>query len=227
MNEPLTLAALAGMIDHTLLRADATEADLARHCQQALEHRFATVVVSSASAAFCALRLEGSDVGLCAAVSFPLGQTSREVKVYEATYAIENGATEIDFVINIGTLKSGRMCYVADEIKLVVQACGERISKVVLETHYLSDREKQAVCEMAIDAGAAYVKTSTGMGPGGVTLPDALLLKSLAKGRIKVEAAGGIRTLDQALSYIDAGCERIGTSHAIAIMAEAVEVLPS
>jgi len=227
MPTSLTVSSLARMIDHTLLDPAVTEASLDRHCQEAAEQGFATVAINSAPVAYCARRLQGTSVGVCAAVSFPLGQTVTAVKVYEAQRAVEQGATEIDFVINLGLLKSGRVHELEEEIAAVVAACGDVTSKVILETCYLSDGEKVAVTEMAISAGASFVKTSTGRGPRGATLPDVLLLAQVAKGRIRVKAAGGIRTLDEVLSYLDAGATRIGTSQALAILADAREVLPA
>ena len=176
---------------------------------------------------FCAAQLRGSPVGVCAAVSLPLGQSTTATKVYEAHEAVANGAAEIDFVINVGALKSGRHTYVRDEIIAVVQACEGRTSKIILETCYLTDAEKQAVCIMAIDAGATFVKTSTGMASAGATIPDVLLMSAVSGGRIQVKAAGGIRTLDQVLAFVDAGCTRIGTSRAAAILEEAALALPA
>ena len=226
MAKSLTLAALAGMIDHSLLRADASEADLRQLCREAVDHGFATVAINTAPVSFCARQLAGTGVGVCAAVGFPLGQVPTAVKVYEAEQAINDGATEIDFVINIGQLKSGRRPYVENEIVALVKACDGLTTKVIMENCYLTDAEKQQVVEMAIDAGAGFVKTSTGRGPGGATMPDVLLMRSLARNRIRIKAAGGIRTLDQMLGFVDAGANRIGTSHGLAIMASAREVLP-
>jgi len=225
MPSSLTVSELAATIDHTLLRADVTDAMLAGHCREAAEKGFASVAVSTASVKRCASVLSGTDVAVCAAVGFPYGQTPTQVKVFEAQQAISDGAGEIDFVINIGALKSGRLEDVAQELELVVDACEDKVSKVILETCYLSDEEKQQACLMAIDAGATYVKTSTGTGPSGATLPDVYLLRSLSHDRIQVKAAGGIRTLEQALAFLDAGCERIGTSSGLAIIAEAGDVL--
>ena len=223
--EDLTRAELAAMIDHTLIDADVTQRQMMRHCREALEHGFATVAVSPASVARCVAELAGSSVGVCAAVAFPLGQATTATKVFEASEALEQGASEVDVVVNIGAVKDGNMCYVASEIGEVVRACAGHVVKVILETCYLTDLEKKALLEISIEAGAAFVKTSTGRGPRGATMPDVLLLRSLAQERIKIKAAGGIQTLDQVLGYVDAGCERIGTSRAVAIMDEAAEVL--
>ena len=226
MAKSLTLAALAGMIDHSLLRADAREADLLQLCREAVDHGFATVAINTAPVSFCARQLAGTCVGVCAAVGFPLGQVSTAVKVYEAEQAIADGASEIAFVINIGQLKSGRRSYVENEIVALAKACGGVTTKVIMENCYLTDAEKQQVVEMAIDAGADFIKTSTGRGTGGATMPDVLLMRSLARSRIRIKAAGGIRTLDRMLAFVDAGADRIGTSHGLAIMASAREVLP-
>ena len=225
MTDNITLTSLAKMLDHMLLRPDAVADDLDQHCEQALELGFASVVVNTSWVRLCAKHVQGSSVGICAAVGFPLGQAPGRVKVYEAAIAVEDGATEIEFVINVGMVKGGYLCEAASEIEAVTKAGGKCPVKAVLETCYLSDREKQAVCEMAIQSGAAYVTTSTGMGPGGATLPDLLMLKSLARDQIKVKAAGGIHTLDQALAYLDAGAERVGSCRSLAIMTEAGDVL--
>ncbi|MBC7236937.1 MAG: deoxyribose-phosphate aldolase [Chloroflexi bacterium] len=220
-----TQEALAKMIDHTLIRADVTQRDLGVHCEEALRYGFAAVAVSPSAVRYCAEQLAGSMVGISALVAFPLGQATMSAKIFEAQEALENGATEIEFVVNIGAVKDGNMCYAASEIRSVVQACGDRPCKVILETGYLTDIEKKALLEMSLDAGATFVRTATGLGPKGATMPDVLLLRSLSQGRINIEAAGGIRTLDEVLGYLDAGCERIGTDHAVSIMREAAEAL--
>jgi len=227
VSEPLTVRDLAAMIDYSLLRPDATDTMLREHCRRAVELGCGVVAVNSVAVPVCAAALKGSEVKICAAVGFPWGQTHPEVKVLEAERAIREGAQEIDFVINIGWLKSGRLLDVANEIREMVQACEGRTCKVILETCYLTDHEKREVVQMAIAAGADFVKTSTGLGPGGATLPDVLLMRSIAQGRIAIKAAGGIRTVDQALAYIDAGATRIGTSQAPSLLAEAREVLPA
>ena len=227
MSGQLTVSGLAGCIDHSFLRADATEAALARICDEAIEWGFAAVAVNTGPVVFCAQRLEGTGVGLSGAVGFPLGQVETAVKVFEAQRAIDQGANEIDFVINVGQLKSGRSLYVEHEINEMVAACRDKaLTKVILETCYLNDEEKRQVIRMAIEAGADFVKTSTGMGVSGATMPDVLLMRSLARGQIAIKAAGGIRTLDQALAYIDAGATRLGTSRGVALMQSALQVLP-
>jgi len=228
MTTELTVSGLAGHIDHSYLKPDATESDLARICDEAVQWRFAAVAVNSGQVTLCAKRLEGSDVSLSGAVGFPLGQVDTAVKVFEAERAVDQGATEIDFCINVGQLKSGRTLYVEHEINELAAVCRDRaLCKVILETCYLSDDEKRQVIRMAVEAGADFVKTSTGMGPGGATMPDVLLMRSLARGQCQIKAAGGIRTLDQALAFIDAGASRLGTSHSVAIMESAKQVLPA
>jgi len=227
MPSALTVSVLARMIDDTLLRPDATERDLGQHCSDAVERGVATVAINPAWVSFCADQLHNSRVGVCAAISLPLGQSTKSTKVYETREAIANGATEIDFVINVGALKSGRLTCVSDEIAAVVQACEGHPSKVILETCYLTNAEKRAVCLMAIEAGATFVKTSTGMAAGGATIPDVLLMGAVGVGRVQIKAAGGIRTLEQVLAFIGAGCSRIGTSRAAAILEEAKSFLPA
>jgi deoxyribose-phosphate aldolase len=212
---------LAGMIDHTLLRPDATYADFARLCAEARDYRFAMVAINPAPVPFCARELAGTGVGVGAAIGFPLGQMTAEVKVYETQDAIQKGATEIDFVINIVELKSGNQTFVADEIARVVRACAGVISKVILETVYLTADEKKLVCRMAVDAGATFVKTSTGFASMGAMPEDVALMKAAVGEQAKVKASGGIRTLDQVAALIAAGAERIGTSRSVELVTQA------
>ncbi len=216
-------AELAKRIDHTLLRSHATQDDIALLCDQAVEHGFRTVSINPAWVAFCARRLEGKGVGVDACVGFPLGATTAHVKVEEAREAVRNGATEIDMVINIGALKSGYAPFVEKEIAAVVQAAGVAAVKVILETSCLTDEEKAAVCEMAIRAGAAFVKTSTGFAQGGATVEDVAFMRAVVGGRIGIKAAGGIRNRADALALIEAGATVIGTSAGIAIVGEVPE----
>jgi deoxyribose-phosphate aldolase len=216
-------AELAKRIDHTLLRSHATQDDIALLCDQAVENGFRTVSINPAWVAFCARRLEGKGVGVDACVGFPLGATTAHVKVEEAREAVRNGATEIDMVINIGALKSGYAPFVEKEIAAVVQAAGVAAVKVILETSCLTDEEKAAVCEMAIRAGAAFVKTSTGFAQGGATVEDVAFMRAVVGGRIGIKAAGGIRNRADALALIEAGATVIGTSAGIAIVGEVPE----
>ena len=209
---------MARLIDHTMLRAYATEVDIRELCEEALTYNFATVTVNPAWISFCAKKLSGSPVGVNACVAFPLGAATAQMKVEEARDAVRNGATEIDMVINIGALKSGYPSFVEREIAAVVKAVGGVPVKVILETSYLTRDEKVAVCEMSKRAGATYVKTATGFGNGGATVEDVQLMKATVGDRLGVKAAGGIRTFGDAMSMLRAGASRIGTSAGIEIL---------
>jgi deoxyribose-phosphate aldolase len=216
-------AELARKIDHTLLRAHATQGEIALLCDEAVKNGFRSVSINPAWVSFCARRLEGTGVGVDACVGFPLGATTAHVKTEEAREAVRNGATEIDMVINIGALKSGYAPFVEKEIAAVVQAAGAAGVKVILETSCLTDEEKTAVCEMSIRAGAAFVKTSTGFAQGGATVEDVALMRGVVGGRLGIKAAGGIRCLADALALVEAGATVIGTSAGIAIIGEVPE----
>jgi len=222
----LNVTALAQKLDLFLLRPDITDADLAKLCWEAKQYHLGAITVPSAAVKFCAEQLAGSDTQICAAIGFPLGQSSVAAKAFEGSQAIHDGATTVDFFLNLGNVKSGRMCDVVNELTTLVKASQDHPVKITLETCYLTDQEKKALCEAAIQSGATLVKTSTGLAQGA-TLPDVLLLISIAQGEIQVEAAGEIRTLDQALAFLDAGAAYIGTKEAIAILQEAEEVLPA
>lgn len=180
----------------------------------------AAVSVNPAWTAFCRKRLAGAPVAVNATIGFPLGASTAQIKVSEAKEAVKNGATELDMVINIGALKSGFPDFVRKEIAAVVKAASSVPVKVILETCYLDDEEKVAVCEMSVDAGAAFVKTSTGYGSGGATPEDVALMRRTVGDRMGVKAAGGIRTYYDAMRMIEAGANRIGTSAALQILAE-------
>jgi len=216
-------ADIARRIDHTLLRSHASQEDIALLCDQALENGFRVVSVNPTWVSFCARRLEGTGVGVDACVGFPLGANTAHVKMEEAREAAESGATEMDMVINIGALKSGYAQFVEKEIAAVVQAAGNAAVKVILETSCLTDNEKAAVCEMSIRAGAAFVKTSTGFAEGGATAADVAFMRRIVGGRIAIKAAGGIRTMADALLMIEAGATVIGTSAGVSIVEEAPE----
>ena len=203
---------LARMIDHTQLRAFATQTDITELCAEAQHYGFASVTVNPAWASYCAKRLAGSDVGIDVCVGFPLGASTAHVKVEEARDAVRNGATEIDMVINIGADKSGFPQFAEREIAALVSAVKGVPVKVILETSYLTRDEKVAVCEMAARSGAAYVKTSTGFGYSGATVEDVALMRNVVGDQLGVKAAGGIRTLSDAMALIKAGASRIGTS---------------
>lgn len=217
----MTRQQLAAIIDHTNLRAYATQIDIAELCDEAAAHGFAAVTVNPAWTAYCAKRLAGKPVKVNAMVGFPLGANSAHVKLEEAREAIRNGAHELDLVINIGALKSGFPDFVEKEIAAVVRAAAGKTVKVILETSYLSDEEKVAVCKMSMRAGAAFVKTSTGYGQAGATVADVKLLRSVVGNKLGVKAAGGIRSYRDAVALVQAGATRIGTSAALKILAEA------
>jgi deoxyribose-phosphate aldolase len=209
---------LARIIDHTQVRAYATEVDIRELCAEAKAHGFASVTVNPAWVSFCARLLGGADVVVDACVGFPLGATSAHVKVEEARDAVRNGAGEIDMVINVGALKSGYPTFVQREIAAVVKGVSPVPVKVILENSYLNDEEKIAVCRMCRDCGAAYVKTSTGFGQGGATVEDVQLMKQVVGSDLGIKAAGGIRTYGDVMKMLEAGATRIGTSAGIEIL---------
>ncbi len=213
---------VAGMIDHTLLRPDATEREIRSLCSEAHVHGFATVCVNPVRVGLCAEELSGSAVGVCSVVGFPLGATPTEVKVCEAEMAIGSGAVEIDMVIDIGSLKDGDVERVRDDVAEVVAAChaGGAIVKVILETALLTRDEKVAACVIAQDAGTDFVKTSTGFGGGGATVEDVALMRFVVGPQTGVKASGGIRTAGDVLAMIGAGADRIGTSSGVRIVEE-------
>ncbi len=215
---------LARYIDHTLLKPEATAEQIERLCREAREHGFAAVCVNPAWVSLARERLEGSGVRICTVVGFPLGATAPEVKVFEAQRAIQAGACEIDMVLAIGALKGRQYGWVREEIEAVAQVChraGAEL-KVILETALLSDEEKAVACALAAEAGADYVKTSTGFGPGGATVEDVALMRRIVGDALGVKAAGGIRTLEAALAMLEAGASRIGASAGVRLVEEAL-----
>jgi len=212
---------LAPLIDHTLLRADADLARIETLAAEARRFGFATVCVNPAWVGVCAELLRGSSVGVCTVVGFPLGAMRTQVKAEEAAASRSQGATEIDVVLNVGALKSGHDRDVLEDLEAVREAAGAAATlKVILETALLSDDEKRRACALALRAGADYVKTSTGFGPGGATEPDVRLLAACVAGRARVKASGGIRSREDAERMIAAGAHRLGTSAGVAIVAE-------
>jgi len=200
-------------IDHTLLKADATEADIRRLCQEAKEFDFASVCVNPSWIGVAKEELEGTDVKVCVVIGFPLGAMTAESKVFEARDAVAKGATEVDMVINIGRLRGGDDAYVTNEIHAIKEAVGDNILKVIIETCLLTDEEKVRACRDAMAAGADFVKTSTGFSRAGATPEDVALMKKTVGDSMKVKAAGGVRTRADMDAMIAAGAERIGTSH--------------
>jgi deoxyribose-phosphate aldolase len=212
---------LAVCIDHTLLRPDATYAQVEQLCHEAAQNRFASVCVNPAHVAACAAMLRGAGVAVCTVVGFPLGATTTEVKVFETRQAVQHGAAEIDMVIHVGALKSGDLQGVHDDIRAVAQACGRDVLlKVIIEAALLTDDEKVRACILSQRAGADFVKTSTGFGPGGATLHDVDLMRRTVGDELGVKAAGGIRDRDTALQMIAAGADRIGASASVKILRE-------
>lgn len=209
---------LSQYIDHTLLKATATENDIIQLCKEAIQHQFYAVCVNSCYVALAKNELRGSNVKVCSVVGFPLGAMSAQAKVMEANKAIAEGADEIDMVINIGLLKSENYDTVWKEIEAVKNAIGSNILKVILETCYLNKPEIIKASELALLSGADFIKTSSGFGTGGATIEDVKLMKSVVKDQAKVKASGGIKDRVTALEYIALGAERIGTSSGIAIV---------
>jgi deoxyribose-phosphate aldolase len=211
---------LAGMIDHTMLKPDATADKIAQLCFEAKKYHFASVCVNPANVKLCAELLHNTDVKVCSVIGFPLGATSTEVKVFETKNAIQNGATEIDMVINIGALKAGDNETVAKDINEIAKACHANgaILKVIIEAALLTDEEKVVVCLLAKEAGADFVKTSTGFSSGGATLHDVALMRKTVGPNLGVKAAGGIHTHEEAEQMIAAGATRIGASAGIKII---------
>lgn len=199
-------------IDHTLLKQDATPEQIIKLCEEAKQFDFMSVCVNPAYVPLAASMLEGSDVKVCTVIGFPLGMNLTRTKVDEAKLAIREGASEIDMVINVGMLKSGNYDYVKEEIKLLKETAGKLILKVIIETCLLTDDEIIAVCKLAKEAGADFVKTSTGFSSGGATVHAVKLMRETVGPEMGVKASGGIRTREDMLAMVDAGATRIGTS---------------
>lgn len=207
--------------DHTILKAEATKEQVLKICDEALAHDFASVCVNQYYTKLVADRLKGSDVKVCTVVGFPLGMSDTRVKAYETKAAIEDGATEIDMVINVGALKDKEYDYVRNEIRTLKEICGKDIVlKVILETCLLTDEEKKKACELSQEVGADFVKTSTGFGSGGAKAEDVALMRKTVGSKMGVKASGGIHTAKEAEAMIDAGASRLGTSATLAIIQE-------
>lgn len=208
------------LIDHTLLKAFATEQDIKKLCDEAKEYDFKSVCVNPCNVMLAASLLRDTDVLVCTVIGFPLGANTKEVKAFETKNAVENGAKEIDMVINIGKAKEHDYEYILDEIRSVVNAADGNLVKVILETCYLTPEEIQKTSEMAALAGANFVKTSTGFGTGGAKAEDVKLMKASIPTIMEVKASGGIRTLDDLERMVEAGATRIGASSGAAIIKE-------
>jgi len=216
----LTPIQLAAMIDHTFLKAFGTPADIEKLCDEAMQYGFAMVAINPAEVENCVRLLSGSKVGIGAAIGFPLGQCTVACKEFETRHAIAKGATEIDTVINVRALQSGQPEIVRKEIADLVSVCKPAgvICKVILETCYLTNEQKIQVCEIAKEEGVDFVKTSTGFGLAGATVEDIRLMRNTVGPDVDVKAAGGVRSLTDALAMIEAGATRIGTSAGVAIV---------
>ena len=228
MKTNLTPESLAKYFDQTLLKPYVTEQRLKEFCEESDRYGFAMVALNSAPVKFCREVLKDSDVHVGAAIGFPLGQTTIADKVFETEQAIAEGADEIDYVVNLVKLKSGDLDYIEDEMRQIVDVCNKngKISKVIFENCYLTDDEKRTLCKIALKGRPTFIKTSTGFGtpdPGvavGATVEDVRLMKSMVGDAVKVKAAGGVRTLADAIAMIEAGAERIGTSAGVTIVEE-------
>ena len=212
---------IAAMIDHTVLHAYATDEQIEKLCAEAVEYHFASVCVNPCHVARAAELLKGTGVKVATVVGFPLGTNTTETKAFETKDAVAKGADEIDMVLDVGAMKSKRYHDVQNQIHAVVQAAGGKLVKVIIETCYLTDEEKVIACKAAAEAGADYVKTSTGFGTGGATVKDVALMKKSIPAHMKVKASGGIHTYAEALAMVEAGASRLGASAGVAIVADA------
>lgn len=207
---------IAPFIDHSLLHATATQQQVEQWCEEADRYHFASVCIQPTWVRFTTELLHGKQPKICTVIGFPTGATTSAVKLYEAQEAAENGATELDVVMNLGWLKAGKTEEIHREISAICEETGQ-VVKVILETNLLTDNEKKMAAEVSMDAGAAFLKTSTGWN-GGATLADVKLLKEVARDRIEIKASGGIRTVEQALELILAGATRLGTSRGVDLL---------
>lgn len=205
-------------IDHTLLKADASQDQIDRLLAEAKKYDFMSVCVNPTWVAYAADQLKDSDVKVCTVIGFPLGANTSKVKAFEAADAVANGAHEVDMVINIGALKSGRLDLVESDIRAVVESAGSATTKVIIETALLTDDEKVLACQLAQKAGAEFVKTSTGFSTGGANVADLSLMRKTVGPDMGVKASGGARSYEDALAFIEAGATRIGASSSVAIM---------
>ena len=215
----MTTPQLAKMIDHTLLRADATQSEMAKLTEEAKQYQFASVCVNPGWVAYAAEQLQGTGVDICTVIGFPLGASTSETKAFETKDAIAKGATEVDMVINISALKDGKDDFVEQDIRAVVEAAaGKALVKVIIETCLLTDEEKVRACQAAVRAGADFVKTSTGFSTGGATPEDIALMRRTVGPDVGVKASGGVRSLEDMQKMIEAGATRIGASSGVKIM---------
>lgn len=223
MTTEWTKASIARTIDHTLLKAIATEQQVHELCVEAKANGFASVCVNPVWVPLCARELASSKVLVCTVIGFPLGANATETKAFEAGLAVKQGADEVDMVINLGAAKAGDWKAVEEDIRGVVKAAGKATVKVIIETCYLTDAEKVKACEAAARAGAHFVKTSTGFGTGGATPDDVRLMKKTVGDKLLVKASGGIRSYHDAIKMLEAGADRLGASSGVAIVSELPE----
>ena len=214
----MTTPQLAKMIDHTLLRADATRNELTKLTEEAKQYQFASVCVNPGWVSYAAEQLQGTGVDICTVIGFPLGSSTSETKAFETKDAIAKGATEVDMVINISALKDGKDDVVEQDIRAVVEAAAGTLVKVIIETCLLTDDEKVRACQAAVRAGADFVKTSTGFSTGGATPEDIALMRRTVGPDVGVKASGGVRSLEDMQKMIEAGATRIGASSGVKIM---------
>lgn len=211
-------AQIAKMIDHTILKSEATESEIIKLCKEAIHYNFASVCVNPSMVPVAAKELKGTHVKVCTVIGFPLGATTTEVKAFETKDVIEKGATEVDMVINVGKLKERNLEYVKNDIKAVVEAAkGKALTKVIIETCLLTEEEKIIACRLSKEAGSDFVKTSTGFSTGGATVEDIKLMRETVGPEMGVKASGGVRSKKDALAMIENGATRIGASASISI----------
>ena len=213
----MTNKEILAMVDHTLLKADAKKEDIKRICEEAMENETASICINPGFIEY-AVGILGDKIPVCTVIGFPLGAMTTAAKVFEAKDAIEKGAQEVDMVINISKAKDADWEYITEEIRQIKAACGDKILKVIIETCLLTDEEKIALCKCVTDAGADFIKTSTGFSTAGATFHDVELFAKYCEGKCKIKAAGGIRTRDDMEKFIALGAERLGTSSAIKIL---------
>ncbi|WP_418442348.1 deoxyribose-phosphate aldolase [Candidatus Allofournierella excrementavium] len=218
----MTSTQFAALFDHSLLQPYNTLSDFSRHLEECAQYRFYSAAVNSCQVPLYAEKLKGTGVLVGAAVSFPFGQASPRAKESEARIALEEGAAEIDYVLNIGKLLDGDTAFIREEMRRLVDVCHSReaVCKVILETCYLTEPAKKLACEVALDTGIDYVKTSTGFGTAGATAQDVRLFRSIVGGHVKIKAAGAMRTLDDVTAVLEAGVDRIGSAFSVSILKE-------
>ncbi|KRQ86596.1 Deoxyribose-phosphate aldolase [Caloramator mitchellensis] len=220
----ITREYVASIIDHTILKPETTPEDVKKVCSEAKEHGFASVCINPCYVNLAAEELKGSNVKVCTVIGFPLGATNKEVKAFETKKAIEEGATEVDMVINIGMLKAKNYDYIRDDIKTVVDAAkGKALVKVIIETCLLTDEEKIMACKLAKEAGADFVKTSTGFSKWGAKVEDIRLMRETVGSEMGVKASGGVHSFQDAVNMIEAGANRIGASSSLKIIGKSTE----